>query len=697
MQDLDELDDLERMRKRFRTAEELDKSNRDAAADAIRFYFGDQWAADIERQRKADGRPCFTLNKLPAILKQVLNEVRTRRPAIQISPMGGKASEKSANAIQGLTRHVENNADGISAYEAAFTYMVIGGFGSWEITHDYLPMSFDQDLFLGGMLDPFSVYWGPSRKLDKSDAMYCFVTSDYDAETLEAEFPDTELAGRSDFRGLFDLAPGWSSNDSIRVAKYYYIETEDSELVQLTDGRTMWWDDMQPGDRIRTDAKGDPVARKDKRRRAYLGITNGVEWLQKPKELPTDDIPVVTIYGDELMVDGELRFKGMLYDVMQAQQMFNYNSSAIAETMALGSKANWVATVEQIEPFLALWQQANNRNMAVLPYKNVPGVAAPQKISTEPPIQAMSAARLQAADDLRSISGVYDPTQSPNGGEESGRAIIARRRQALSSNSNWTKQLQRGIRRTALILMKYFPKIYDTPRVMRITGDDQKTQRVMFHAGADPQDLPAPEQAKADGIDGIFDLTVGEYDIAVSVGNEETRRQESLEMLISLCAAAPNLTPLIADFIVSEMDFPNKQAVVDRLQRALPPNLQDNQNPTDPAQLASHNAMLMSQNQALMQQVQKLTQIQQTKAIEGASRERVEAMKLKSAQVSSNAHLDAERVKAQASILVHAADQHFDAVHDHAMADKAHQHGIHAAVVNRAIAPPAAAPAGGSQ
>jgi hypothetical protein len=699
--DIETLDALAKMRERFKAAEEAEAPNRTSALEALRFYWGEQWEDSIERQRKQDGRPCFTLNKLPAILRQVLNESEANPPAIQINPVSDGADEDIAEAIQGLCKHVENNGEGASvAYFRAFLYMVIGGFGSWRVLHDYLPKSFDQDAFLDRIPNPMAVYWDPaSVKLDKSDAGFCFVTKDYSAADFKAEFPGSELCGMSDFAGIGDQAPGWVYKDGCRVVEYFTIETENVDLVKLEDGTTCYEDEIPEGARIAVDESGSPISRPDKRRKAFVAVSNGVEWLKPKKQLPTDDIPIVTITADDLIIDGETRIKGAVADLMEPARLFNYNSSAIGETMALGSKANWLATAEQIEPYQEIWRQANTRNFAVLPYKSVGNAPPPEKISTEPPIQAMSAARLQSADDLRSISGVYDATQAPNGGEESGKAILARRRQTSTGNSQYLAALARGIKRTAQILIKYFPVIYDAPRVMRIVGADQQPKQIMVHAGQGANVPPV----MPDGIKGVFDLSVGNYDVTVSVQlSEETKRQEAVELLLTLCQANPAIVPLISDLVVNEMDFSGKKAVVSRLQKALPPNLQDD-NPGDPAQLQSHNSLLMGQNKQLMAQVQHLTQMMQTKAIESQSREKVEGMKLEAAHIRAEASLEQERVKAQASILSHAADQHLMVVHDHALADKqnTHQagmakldqiHSLMSASHQAALAPPPAAP-----
>ena len=694
-----DLDDLAQMRQRFHDAEDAETINRVAALEAISFYFGDQWNDAIERARKAEGKPCFTLNKLPSILKQILNESRANPPAIEVEPGGGGATEDTAEAVQGLTRHVETHSEAKLAYENAMEYMCIGGFASWRIDHDYLPKSFDQEIFINPIWNPFSVYWDPgAQKPDKSDARYCFITLDLSCEEHNDAYPDSELAGLSDFAGIGDQAPGWLSRNGARVAEYYTIETENVTLVQLDDGTCCYDDEIPKGAKIALDEDGEPIERKDVRKTAYLAHTNGVEWLKKKKKLPTDDIPIITITGDKLIVDGEVRIKGAVEDLMEPARMFNYDSSAIAETMALGTKAQWIATAEQIEPYKEIWKQSNQRNLAVLPYKNIAGVAPPSKIATEPPIQAMSAVRMMAADDLRSISGVFDATQAPNGGEESGKAILARRHQSSTGNINYTGNLARGLKRTADILLKYFPVFYDKGRVFRILGTDRQPKTIAVHAGR-PDTLPTN---LPDDLSGVFDLNVGDHSVTVSVAKSyDTVQQETLDMMLSLIEAEPNLAPIIGDLVVGLMNFPGKQAFVDRLQKALPPNLQDQKDPTDPDQLQQHNGMLMQQNQKLMASVQQLTQMMQTKQIEGQSRERVEGMKVQASQIAANAKLEQTRIQAQVSILKEKAGKQFDAVHDHAMADKGHVHSVmlasHQAALNPPPVDPAAAPPGMTQ
>jgi hypothetical protein len=67
--------------------------------------------------------------------------------------------------------------------------------------------------------------------------------------------------------------------------------------------------------------------------------------------------------------------------------------------------------------------------------------------------------------------------------------------------------------------------------------------------------------------------------------------------MLSLIEVNPALAPILADLVIGEMNFPNKQAFVDRLQRALPPGLQD-QKGADGSKSThgDENAQLMQSN-----------------------------------------------------------------------------------------------------
>lgn len=72
---------------RFKEADESLSDNRQEAEDDITFArLGEQWDRKVKEQRDLEGRPCLTINKLPAFVRQVVNDARQNKPGVIISP-----------------------------------------------------------------------------------------------------------------------------------------------------------------------------------------------------------------------------------------------------------------------------------------------------------------------------------------------------------------------------------------------------------------------------------------------------------------------------------------------------------------------------------------------------------------------------------------------------------------------------------
>jgi len=64
-------------REAFELAADYEAENRRDALDDLRFArLGEQWPERVKRERELDGRPCLTINRLPAFIRQVVNDAR---------------------------------------------------------------------------------------------------------------------------------------------------------------------------------------------------------------------------------------------------------------------------------------------------------------------------------------------------------------------------------------------------------------------------------------------------------------------------------------------------------------------------------------------------------------------------------------------------------------------------------------------
>ncbi len=75
---------------------------RDAAAEDLRFYHGDQWDAEVLKSRAARDRPSLVVNRLPAILMAALQQ--SRRIPEETTPA---ERERLALAVVRLNRDVQ--------------------------------------------------------------------------------------------------------------------------------------------------------------------------------------------------------------------------------------------------------------------------------------------------------------------------------------------------------------------------------------------------------------------------------------------------------------------------------------------------------------------------------------------------------------------------------------------------------------
>src|SRR5260370_8186862 len=74
-------------RERFKLAVNAENNHRTQAIDDLRFKVGEQWPGETKTQRSEENRPCLTINRMPAISSQIVNEQAAQRPTTFIKPI----------------------------------------------------------------------------------------------------------------------------------------------------------------------------------------------------------------------------------------------------------------------------------------------------------------------------------------------------------------------------------------------------------------------------------------------------------------------------------------------------------------------------------------------------------------------------------------------------------------------------------
>jgi len=99
---------------------------------------GEQWPENVRKDRESKGRPCLTMNKLPAFIRQVVNDARQNKPSIKVHPVDDNADVETAEVLNGLIRNIEYRSDAGAAYDTAIDWAAscgIGYFGLMSILY----------------------------------------------------------------------------------------------------------------------------------------------------------------------------------------------------------------------------------------------------------------------------------------------------------------------------------------------------------------------------------------------------------------------------------------------------------------------------------------------------------------------------------------------------------------------------------
>jgi hypothetical protein len=596
-------DVLEEAREAFDLAAEAESRNRLEAAEDLRFArLGEQWPEKIRKERELEGRPCLTINRMPAFIRQVVNDARQNKPAIIVHPVDSGADPETAEVLNGLIRHIEQSSDAEVAYDTALDFAVTGGFGYFRINTRYATDdAFEQDIVVERIANPFAVYGDPSSTaVDSSDWNSAFVLDAMPKKVFEKRWKGCDAVSFEGEGNKADL-----SEDRVQIAEQWTREEVSRQIVALSAPTIDNDEALEAAVEIVPDSMIVDLDVYQKNKELFDAL--GVSIVGKPRDVPSHKvtqrllsgcevleavewagrwIPIVPVYGEEINVEGERFFRSLIRDAKDPARMFNYWRTTSTELVALAPKAPFIGKVGQFATDVAKWGTANTQTHAYIEYDDENGAGAPQR----QPFAGVPAGALQealnASDDIKSVMGLYDAALGARSNETSGKAIIARQREGDVSTFHFIDNLSRAIRHGGRIIVDLIPHVISTPRIIRTLGKDGAAQTVRVAPGASPKaseqrnqaeaDAPQPatmteEQDQAQKIERVFDLTVGKYDVTVTAGpSYTTQREEAASQMIELIRAYPAAAPLIGDLLAKNLDWPGADEIAKRLQAMLP-------------------------------------------------------------------------------------------------------------------------------
>lgn len=559
---------------RFDRAYTPQQDVREKCIEATRFARvpGGQWEGATAAGTKLDDQfekyPKFEINKVATELNRIIAEYRNNRITVKFRPGDKEASEELANKLNGLFRADYEETDGGEACDNAFDDAATGGFGCFRLTsmlvNEYDPMDERQRIAIEPIYDPSrSVWFDPdAKKYDKSDAMWAFCMYSLSPEKYEAEYGKTPPASL-DVTTMTSWEYDWFEPEVVYIAKYYEVRKESVDVISYRQPLTReiaTYDSDQIED-IQDElaiAGFEEVARRSvKRRRVYVSVVDGQNFLEKPRRIPGEHIPLIPVYGKRWFIDDIERVEGHIAKAMDPQRLYNLQVSMLADTAAQDPGQIPIVGMEQIRGLERHWEARNKKRPAFLPLREVKDKAgniiagATPAGYTQPAVmnQALAALLQQTSADIQEVTGGSQAMQQmpSNVAQETVNNLMNRSDMA---SFIYLDNMAKSLKRAGEVWLSMAREVYGSDREVRVVNEDGTDDIALMNAHV--------VDRQTGQVVALNDLSTGRYDVTVDVGPSYTARRDATVSVLTnvLSTMLPNdpMRPAIQGIILDNID-----------------------------------------------------------------------------------------------------------------------------------------------
>lgn len=619
---------------RFDRAYSPQQDVREKCVEATRFARvpGGQWEGATAAGTKLDDQfekyPKFEINKVATELNRIISEYRNNRITVKFRPGDREASEELANKLNGLFRADYEETDGGEACDNAFDDAATGGFGCFRLTsmlvNEYDPMDERQRIAIEPVYDPSrSVWFDPdAKKYDKSDALWAFCMYSLSPEKYEAEYGKTPPSSL-DATTITSWEYDWFAPEVVYIAKYYEVRKESVDVIsyqQPITGEIATYDSDQIEDieDELADAGFVEVARRSvKRRRVYVSVVDGENFLEKPRRIPGEHIPLIPVYGKRWFIDDIERVEGHIAKAMDPQRLYNLQVSMLADTASQDPGQIPIVGMEQIRGLEKHWEARNKKRPAFLPLREVKDKAgniisgATPAGYTQPAVmnQALAALLQQTSADIQEVTGGSQAMQQmpSNISQETVSNLMNRSDMA---SFIYLDNMAKSLKRAGEVWLSMAREVYGSDREVRVVNEDGTDDIALMNAQV--------VDRQTGNVVALNDLSTGRYDVTVDVGPSYTARRDATvstltQVLQSMLPQDP-MRPVIQGIILDNLDgegmddfkeFNRKQLLTTG---AVKPRNQKEQQIVQEAQMAAQNQpdpnMVLAQAQMVAAQAE---------------------------------------------------------------------------------------------
>lgn len=705
---------LERSREEFQVDKQRDSIDRAEGADDHKFTFssdstvrsenglGSQWSDKTFKQRKSKKLPILQWNRMHIYQQHVENAGRQNDFAIKVS-QGDGGEKETAEYYQDRIRQIQYESNYSTVSAIARSNQLSAGRGWKRLSTKYRKGSFEQYACIEEVSDTFSIYAGPHKELDCSDAermweIYYITKAQYKRAYGQKRL-DMAVAFAQENQDMAEWIDVGPSGQMMQIARKYQKEITKRTLYQAADGVTgIPASDIPDIDMavsmglLALDEENKPVLREEDVCEVWCYLIDGAQILKK-EQFIVDEIPIVPQWGLCTVLDGVQRHFSMGNRAKDPQRLLNLAISNLAALVGAQSKAKWLVEIEQIEK-----QHMNDfaglTNAMMLLYNRYSkdgnrDLGVPQLIRDIPPIESIIETYRESIEGIKAAYGVYDAQLGRTRSDQSGKAIDSLKEQGEQVNFHFVANEGIADKRLGQILVKIIQKVDPVGSTRMVRTEAGKT-----HAVPIGKPFPHYRTGKIVTIEPKSDVELG---ITVDMGpTYQSARKQVNETDMQLLASdiPPQMKMALMPEMLRTQDAPNSEGRAEIAERLvnkempgiLPPKEEETQVPPEAQQKIIGLKQQLQKTEAFAQQLHEQIQTEAAKGKrdldlkrmeldfkreELATKSRVEMAKLGSAEDRLRLETDLATIENQAGLQHEAGQAAVDRQHQTSEAEAA--------------------------
>lgn len=624
-------------------------SDKNERLESILRQFDDDWAAGEDARKEAKNDLFFSrvshwddwLNQFTTlqyrgqfdvvrpVVRKLVAEMRRNPIDVKYRPKDG-ASPDTADTLMGLYRTDMRHNSARNAVNVAVREQIEGGVGAWRLVtehEDNDPTSNNQVIRRRAIHSACThVIWDANAKeIDKSDARHvtlisALTKSGWKSFAEKYGLDEDELPTfRSETSTVFD----WQTDNTLFIGEYYEVEEKKETVFIYQDPITgepvsYYKRDIRDVIDELADRGMEKIAeRQVTRRRVYKTILSNTAILKNRQLIAGEHLPIVPVYGEWGFVEDREVFEGIVRLTKDGQRLRNMIMSFNADIVGRTPQKKPIFWPEQIEGYEYMYTGENDYPYYLQNRKDDGGADLPvQPIGylDNPEIPQANALLLEAATaSVREVADTGVGAAAVDGNQVAFETVNQLNQRADMETFVFLDNLATAIRRDGEIYQSMINDVYDVPREITVTGEDN-SERTM-------QTLSQAVDYQTGRVVVLNDIR-GRYECYTDVGPSfqsmrDAGRAEIKELLTTIPAEHPAWNVLMLQYLMMldgkgteiTREFATKQLVTQGLKR---PETQEEQNWLQEAQ--SQRQGQQDPNMVLAQAQMVAAQAEQAKA-----------------------------------------------------------------------------------